>query len=331
MKRNYYVTKDGELKRQDDTIYVITEDDKIALPVENVGSLHILSQLDFNTRFFSFLSEKEVPAHYYNWFDRYTGSFYPQEFLQSGEVRVNQVRHYDDLPKRLKIAREIVYAATDNMVENLQYYHRKGKSVTETIDTIKELQTQIPEISTPDELRGVEGKIRQQYYSTFSEILRGDFLLNQRSIRPPGNEVNALISFGNSLLYASTLTELYRTHLDPTISYLHEPRERRYSLSLDVSEVFKPVIVDRTIFSLVNKQKITMDDFRRDMNGCLLADQGRDQFLQAHEERLETTVDHPSLDKHVSHQRLLRLEAYKLVKHVSGDDEYQGYRMPKRR
>lgn len=331
MERNYYITKDGELRRKDNTIYVITDSDKIALPVENVGGLHILSQLDFNTRFFSFLSEKETPAHYYNWFDRYTGSFYPQEFLQSGQVLVNQVQHYNNLERRIKIAQEIVDATTDNMTENLRYYHRKGKSVGNIIETIEELQTQIKQTSTPDELRGIEGKIRKHYYNAFTTILRGDFSLDRRSIRPPGNEVNALISFGNSLLYASTLTELYRTHLNPTVSYLHEPRERRYSLSLDISEVFKPVIVDRTIFSLVNKQKITMDDFREEMNGCLLTDTGRDQFLQAYEERLETTIEHPTLEKHVSHQRLLRLEGYKLVKHVNNDDEYQGYRMPKRR
>lgn len=155
-------------------------------------------------------------------------------------------------------------------------------------------------------------------------------LQNQRTKRPPGNEVNALISFGNSLLYATTLTEIYKTHLNPTISYLHQPRERRFSLSLDISEVFKPVIVDRVIFSLVNRQRIQIDDFRDEMEGCLLAEDSRKEFVRGYEERLEKTVDHPTLDKKVSHQRLLRLEGYKLVKHVSDDDTYKGYRMPDR-
>lgn len=142
--------------------------------------------------------------------------------------------------------------------------------------------------------------------------------------------MNALISFGNSLLYATTLTEIYKTHLNPTISYLHQPRERRFSLSLDISEVFKPVIVDRVIFTLVNRQRIQIDDFRHEMDGCLLQEESRKEFVREYEDRLETTVEHPSLDKNVSHQRLLRLEGYKLVKHVSGDDQYKGYRMPAR-
>jgi len=330
MEKNYYVFENGELTRKDDTIYVVTDDEKVPLPVKKVGSLHLMGQLDFNTRFFSFLSQEETPAHYYNWFDRYAGSFYPQEFLNSGRVLVNQVRHYDDRSDRMEIAREIVWAATDNMLENLRYYERKGKSVSSTIDEITTLQEQIDDSTTPDELRGIEGQIRKLYYGTFSTVLRGDFVLDQRTKQPPGNEVNALISFGNSLLYATTLTELYKTHLNPTVSYLHQPRERRFSLSLDSSEVFKPVIVDRTIFTLVNRQRIQIDDFRREMEGCLLSEAGRKEFVRAYEDRLETTVDHPTLDKNVSHQRLLRLEGYKLVKHVSGDDTYKGYRMPAR-
>lgn len=330
MEKNYYVFQNGELTRKDDTIYVVTDDESIPLPVKKVGALHLMGQLDFNTRFFSFLSQEETPAHYYNWFDRYAGSFYPQEFLNSGRVLVNQVRYYDNQDTRMDIARKIVRAATDNILENLRYYDRKGKTVSSAINDIVSLQENINDAGTPDELRGIEGQIRKIYYGTFSAILRGDFVLNQRTKQPPGNEVNALISFGNSLLYATTLTEIYKTHLNPTISYLHQPRERRFSLSLDISEVFKPVIVDRVIFSLVNRQRIQIDDFRDEMEGCLLAEDSRKEFVRGYEERLEKTVDHPTLDKKVSHQRLLRLEGYKLVKHVSDDDTYKGYRMPDR-
>ena len=72
--------------------------------------------------------------------------------------------------------------------------------------------------------------------------------MNKRVKRPPDNPINALISFGNTLLYTKTISAIYRTHLDQRISYLHEPSEGRFSLSLDISEVFKPVIVYKTIF-----------------------------------------------------------------------------------
>lgn len=327
MRKNYYVFNDGELKREDNTIYLRTKDgEKKPLPVKKVGALHLLGQLDFNTRFFSFLSEEEVPAHYYNWFDHYAGSYYPQEFLNSGKVLVNQALHYDDRENRLQISREIVKGASHNMVENLRYYARKGKQVEEAIKEIEHFRSSIENTKTPNELLGVEGKMRDIYYGEFSEILREGFTLEKRTKQPPGNEVNAMISFGNSMLYTTTLNEIYRTHLNPTISYLHEPRERRYSLSLDLSEIFKPVLVDRTIFKVVNKQLIKPDDFRDKMGGCLLTESGKKTFVREYEDRLERTVEHESLGRNVSYQRLLRLEGYKLVKHISGDDRYESYR-----
>jgi CRISPR-associated protein Cas1 len=73
--------------------------------------------------------------------------------------------------------------------------------------------------------------------------------------------VNALLSFGNSLLYTAALSEIYMTQLNPTVSYLHEPSQRRPSLALDLPEIFKPLIVDRVIFRLLNRGEISDDDF----------------------------------------------------------------------
>ena len=70
-----------------------------------------------------------------------------------------------------------------------------------------------------------------------------------------------MISYCNSLLYTKILSEIYKTQLNPTISYLHQPGTNRFSLSLDISEIFKPLIVDRMIFAMLNKNQITQDDF----------------------------------------------------------------------
>ncbi len=104
----------------------------------------------------------------------------------------------------------------------------------------------------------------------FNLFLKEDFSFEKREKHPPSNPMNALISFGNSLLYTTILSECYRTQLNPTISYLHEPRERRFSLCLDLSEIFKPLIVDPIIFRLINTGVITTGDFDQDLNGCYL-------------------------------------------------------------
>lgn len=176
----------------------------------------------------------------------------------------------------------------------------------------------------------IEGRIRDKYYQSFNLILKlddpfGAFTKRERC--PPTNPINALISFGNSLLYATTLSEIYRTQLNPTVSFLHEPGARRYSLSLDLSEIFKPIIVDRTIFKLVNERMLKLDDFDRDLNYCYLREPGRKKFVQEYESRLQQTIEHRRLKKHVSYRHLIRLECYKLVKHIVGEEPYEGFRM----
>ncbi len=187
--------------------------------------------------------------------------------------------------------------------------------------------SKIEDVKNVPELMSAEGRIRDSYYGAWNEVLREGFELDKRVYKPPDNMVNCLISFGNSLLYGNVLTEIYRTQLNPTISYLHEPGERRFSLSLDLSEVFKPIIVDRTIFNLINNRIIKPSDFLKEMNLCYLNDDGRRTFVREYEGKLRTTVMHKTLKRSVSYGRLIRLECYKLIKHLLGEASYSGFRV----
>lgn len=175
-------------------------------------------------------------------------------------------------------------------------------------------------------LRGLEGKMRERYYQAWRHILREGWTFERRVRRPPDNEVNALISFGNSHLYTVCLGELYRTQLTPTISYLHEPGARRFSLALDLSEIFKPLIVDRAIFRLINTGQIKDSHFDRSLDGCFLNDAGKKLYINALEDRLKTTIKHRRLGRSVSYRHLIRLECYKLIRHLTGVETYRAFR-----
>ena len=129
------------------------------------------------------------------------------------------------------------------------------------------------------------------------------------------------------MIYAKTLSEIYHTQLDPTISYLHEPGFRRYSLCLDISEVFKPLIGDRLIFSLLNKNQITEKSFTKELNFLHLKKEASRLIVTEFEKRMKKTIMHKELGKKVSYQYLIRLEAYKLIKHLIGEKEYEGFRI----
>ncbi len=135
-----------------------------------------------------------------------------------------------------------------------------------------------------------------------------------------------MVSFVNTLCYTLCLDMIYHTQLNPTISFLHQPGYRRYSLALDLAEVFKPLLADRLIFALLNKKMIQKNDFDHNLNSCLLKDSGRKIVIKAWDEKLNETIRHRSLGRNVSYKHLVKLECYKLVKHILGIEEYKPFK-----
>ena len=327
MARSYYVFKSGRIKRKENTLYFEGEDESTKpIPIEDVDDLYFFGEIDLNTKLLNFLGQQGKNVHVFDYYGHYTGSFYPREKNVSGFLLLKQVEHYWDRAKRLFIAREIVGAAVHNLRRNLLYYKNRGKNVEDAIAAIEAEEPNVEKASQIDELMGAEGRVRDHYYRAFNQILSLDFEFSKRVKRPPDNMVNALISFGNALTYTATLSEIYVTQLNPTISYLHEPGTRRFSLSLDISEIFKPVLVDKLIFKLLNTKMLDEKDFDEGLGYAYLADEGRKVFVREFDDKLQTTVKHRKLGRNVSYRTLLRLECYRMVRHLLGMETYSALR-----
>lgn len=336
MKKTYYLFNPGTLQRKDNTLrFTPVEEDENGLeregqprylPVEDVAEFYAFGALNANSSLYNFLGKNEIAVHFFDYYENYSGSFMPKDGLLSGKMLLTQTSAYLNKRKRLEIARKFVEGAAFNMLKNLRYYNTRGRSLEETIETIEQYVSQLSVANTVTELMGFEGNIRQIYYEGFDLILN-DFKMEGRSKQPPKNEVNALISFGNMMCYTQCLRAIYQTQLNPTISYLHTPGERRYSLSLDISEIFKPILVDRVIFKLLNKKEIQAKHFETKINQCLLNPTGKKLFVKAFEERLTETIRHRSLKRKVSYRHLIKLECYKLSKHLLGMEEYKPFKM----
>ena len=327
MKRNYYITKSGRLKRKDNTLYLEFESgDRKTIPIEDVEGLYIMGELDLNTKLLNFLAQQKIPVHVFNYYGYYSGSYYPREHLNSGFLLVNQVECYRDMERRLVIAKELIQSAAHNILRNLKYYRNRKPGLDAYISDI---EAKLPEIGKSTDIMKLmawEGHIRERYYDSFNVILDLEEEFTKRTKRPPDNMINALISFGNSLMYATTLGEIYHTQLNPTVSYLHEPGNRRFSLSLDIAEIFKPIIIDHIIFKLINTKMLGEKDFEKDVNFCYLSESGRKIFLREYDDRLTTTIKHRKLKRNVSYRRMIRLDCYKLEKYIAGIEEYKAFR-----
>lgn len=328
MQQSYYIYNNGDLKRKDNTLrFTNYNGEKNDIPIERISDIYVMSEMSFNTKLIDYISQYGIPLHFFNYYNYYTGSYYPRESLLAGHLLVKQVEFYKDYSKRVHIARKFIEAAVDNIYRNLRYYNTRGKDVKETMDEIDNLRKGISTVSTIEELMGIEGNIRKRYYAAWNIIVNQEICFEKRVMHPPDNMINSLISFVNSLIYAKTLSEIYHTQLNPTISYLHEPGVRRYSLCLDLSEIFKPLIVDRLIFSLLNRNQITEESFTQELNFLHLKKDASKLIVQELEERLKKTIMHKDIDRKVSYQYLIRLEAYKLIKHLIGEKKYEGFRI----
>jgi len=332
VKKTYYLFNPGRLSRKDNTLVFVAVDEEghelqpRYIPVEMVDQLYVFGSLDANSALYNFLGKNQICVHFFDYYENYTGSFNPREYLLAGRMLVAQVQAHLNKNKRMLIAQKIIDCAGFNMQKNLKYYNTRGKDLLQEINRIESLRETIPSSSEVDELMGIEGNMRMTYYSAFDTIIN-DFEMGGRSKQPPRNEINSLISFGNMMCYSECLRAIHQTQLNPTISYLHTPGERRFSLALDLAEIFKPFLVDRVIFKVLNKREIQADDFEQRMNSVILKDRAKKTFVTSFEERLQETIQHRSLKRNVSYKNLIKLECYKLSKHLLGIEEYKPFKM----
>lgn len=328
MKQSYYLYKSGRIQRKDNSLEIVYKDNtKKSIPIERVDNIYVMTEFDFNTSLLNFLGKYGIQVHFFNYYGFYTGSYYPKEQLVSGKLLVKQVESYTKKNKRLEIAKGFIESAAYNIYRNLVYYNNRGKDVSNTMKEIEYLRKQISLCKDVAELMGIEGNIRKNYYEAWNTIINQDIAFEKRVKNPPDNAINSLISYVNTIIYTRVLGEIYKTQLNPTISYLHEPSERRFSLCLDIAEIFKPILADRLIFSMLNKNQITEKDFEEGLNFLYIKENARKEITKEMDKRLQTTIKHKTLGREVSYEYLIRLELYKLIKHLTEDIPYEGFKI----
>ena len=328
MAKNHtrYIFSMGELKRKDNSIAFVNKKGNFYIPIQDTRELYCMNEVSFNTKFLDFIAKAGITLHLFNYHSNYSGTFYPKQQLVSGILTIKQSICF--IEKRLYIAKAIVQTIALNIHEVLYHYYRHDKKELKThLDWLKnDVEKFLSKNISIEQILFIEGQIWSRFYDSFKYFLPDEFIINKRVRRPPDNPMNALIGFGNTLLYTKTISSIYETHLNQTISFLHSPREGRFSLSLDLSEVFKPIIVFKTIFELVGRKRLqVLKHFDKSLNYALLNEKGKKIFIDAFETRLNETFMHKKLKRKVSYKHCIKLDGYKLIKLIVENKEFKPF------
>ncbi|NCC71622.1 type I-B CRISPR-associated endonuclease Cas1, partial [bacterium] len=305
----------GELFQRGKTLSFETTKSRKDFPIKEIDSVFCFAQISFVSRVFDFLGNNGVPVFFFNYYGLLKGIFVPfNNELSSNKdcFKIEQVKTFIDKEKRLDIAKEFLISGIDNMFYLLE------KSNIEKRNEILIYKEHLLSCKTVSELMLKEANMRYNYYRLLDNGIKNrDFEFLNRTYRPPKDPINALISFGNVMLYSFILAEIFKTDADPKISFLHEPQDNRYSLSFDIAEIFKPIIVDRFILQIVNKKIVRIEEHFEYIEGaCYLNSIGKKIFLKYFLEFLDNTIMHQILHRKVSYKYLFRLEIYKLIKSI---------------
>ncbi|MCL2425312.1 MAG: type I-B CRISPR-associated endonuclease Cas1b [Oscillospiraceae bacterium] len=325
----YHLIADGILTRKDYNLLFENPEKKMHLPVESTECLNLHSNIAFSSSFFSFAAKNNLKINMFSKYGEYEGAFVPAGLPASSSLVMKQALAYNDTSERLMFARQFALAAAHNIRENLKYYTRydSGGRLSNAIEEIAAIMHMEKTIVSVSELMLLEGRIRGIYYMCLNDIfMNDDFLFVKRTKRPPEDPLNALISFGNVVLYRRIAKELYKSRLDIRFGFLHATNRRHESLNLDIAEIFRPVIVDRIIFTLINKHMISakMNFEKLEGNAVYLNSEGKRIFITEFDKKMAQRLKYKS--GIVSYEGLIRAEIQKLTRYFDTGEPYKPYK-----
>jgi len=265
--RTHFLMSHGRLRRQDNNLYFdrYDEDDEVTgtkiLPINAIDEIYILAKVDIDSFTVAFIANQNIMLHFFSPYQSFRGNFFPNtsnSVNKSGFVLLQQLRAFDNSEHRLYIAREVTRGQMKNGAANCKRYEVKF--------ALNEYVKALDKAESTSKVMAAEGAFKKNYYQAWNAIIKNQrsFKFTARSKRSPTDKLNSFISYINTRIYNIVLSEIYKTELDPRIGFLHEPNYRSLSLHLDIAEIFKPIIGDNLVFTMLNKNEITAKDFVTD-------------------------------------------------------------------
>lgn len=305
----------------------------VRVPLNKIEQVVVLGDITLTTPAIHALLERRIAVHYLSARGRSYGALTADWGKNSG-VRLAQYALYTDHARRFVVARQCVAGKLLNMRTTLLRYARNRDEQGALADAAQQIRAALrgmarlapPAAIDPNDrmhglgtLLGLEGNASAAYYGVFGALLKGQWNFPGRVRRPPTDPINALLSFGYTVLTNQIVSLIHTVGLDPGIGVLHQPGFGKPALALDLIEAFRPIIVDSVVITMVNTGQIAARDFREELGAYRLNDDARRAFLEKLEARLSETVQHPVFGYKASYRRCIELQARLFAKYAQGE------------
>lgn len=325
-----YLTRDGE-----NIVVQVKGEEKMRLPIHTLENIVCFGYAGASPALMSLCAKRGVGLSFNNEYGKFLARV-SGELQGNVLLRKKQYKVSDNEKEAVPIAKTCVQAKILNCRTVIQRALRDHESVI-NVSSLEEVSARllnsaknIEDVSTIDSLRGIEGDAAKCYFSIFNELIlsqKDDFYMNGRNKRPPKDYLNALLSFLYTILAHDVQSALETVGLDPYVGFLHQDRPGRASLALDLMEELRPVLADRMVLSLINRQQIKAKGFTVKENGAVLMDDDtRKEVLQSWHKRKQEGITHPFLKEKIQLGLIPYAQAMLMARHLRGDlDGYPAF------
>ncbi len=332
-----YITTEGAYLNQDGETIVVSRggEQLLRFPLHGLEGVVALERVVCSAPLMGACAERGIALSFLDAHGRFQARVYGPV---SGNVllRREQYRRADDPDATSALARSVLIGKVANaraVLMRAQRDHPDSPGTAELANAARRLRAIARRLAGPlplDTARGYEGEAGSIYFGVFDHLItsqKESFRFERRSRRPPLDPVNALLSFLYSLLTHDVASALETVGLDPAVGYLHRDRPGRPGLALDLMEELRPVLADRLVLTLINRQQVRPEAFRTtESGGVVMDDETRKRVLVAWQERKREEVTHPFIGEKVAVGLLAHVQAMLLARHLRGElDAYPPY------
>lgn len=321
-----YVLEDGAILRKDgDQIVVVSAKSGVLLKMalEQVEEIVVIGNATVTAPLVAELLARSIGVAYFSRAGQFLGRLTP-ETSKNVPLRWAQFQAAANPQRTLGIAKSLVKGKLLNQRTLLMRAAREGvPDLASAVADMKLLVERVDRAQSLDELRGIEGAGSARYFKEWPKLIRQvGFRFPGRVRRPPTDPVNAMLSFGYTLLANMVFASCHVVGFDPYVGFLHMDRYGRPALVLDLMEELRPVLADSLVLALINRGQVDPADFENTLGGgCRMNRTTLRTFLKAWEERRHTLVRHPLLNQEVPYFRVPELQARILAKVLLGEAE----------